>query len=153
MDRIARAPEFGIAVFSFLLNFVWEFLQVPAYAGMAEMPHWEGIKICTLATLGDVGFSLTAFWVAALAVRSRWWFAGDNTACWVLYLAVGIALTIGFEYYYTTISLRWTYSEMMPRLPFLGTGLSPLVQWFVVPPLVIWFTSRQSRPDRPETSP
>jgi Na+/H+-dicarboxylate symporter len=59
-----------------------------------------------------------------------------------LFMAVGIALTVGFEYYYTEISLRWTYSELMPRVPPLGTGLSPLIQWIVIPLLVVSLTRR-----------
>ena len=53
-------PETPVALFSFLLHFVWEFLQVPTYAGMAEMAHWQGIKFCTAATIGDVGFAIQA---------------------------------------------------------------------------------------------
>ena len=48
----ARMPELAVALFSFLLHFVWEMLQVPAFAGMTEMPHWEGIRLCLSATIG-----------------------------------------------------------------------------------------------------
>ena len=27
----------------------------------------------------------------------------------------------------------WTYNSMMPRLPWIGTGLAPLFQWLIVP--------------------
>ena len=37
------------------------------------MAHWEGTKLCLSATIGDVGFALTAFWITALAARSRAW--------------------------------------------------------------------------------
>ena len=37
---LAEAPELSIAFFSFALHFVWEFVQVPTYTGMAEMAHW-----------------------------------------------------------------------------------------------------------------
>lgn len=140
---ISAIPEFGIAVFSFLLHFVWEFLQAPTYAGMAEMNHWEGIKLCTSATFGDVGFALTAFWVTSVASRSRYWLI--RPAAWqrLLFIGIGIGLTVGFEYYYTNISLRWTYSKLMPLVPPFGTGLSPLLQWLFIPPFVLWLTRRQ----------
>ena len=38
---------------------------------------------------------------------------------------------------------RWEYAEAMPRLPLLGTGLAPLLQWLLIPPLVIWLVRRQ----------
>ena len=68
-----EVPELPVAFFSFLLHFVWEFVQVPTYTGMAAMAHWEAIKLCMSATFGDVGFALTAFWIASLAARSRDW--------------------------------------------------------------------------------
>ena len=139
-------PEVTVAFLSFCLHFVWEFVQVPTYAGMADINHWEGIKVCLSATVGDVGFALTAFWLTALAARSRRWIA--DPAGWQLglFVAVGVGLTVGFEYYYTEISLRWTYSELMPRVPPFGTGLSPLVQWLVIPLLVASLTRRIVRP-------
>jgi hypothetical protein len=59
-----------------------------------------------------------------------------------VFVAVGIILTVAFEYYYTNITLRWTYSDLMPLVPPFGTGLSPLLQWLVIPPLVVWLTRR-----------
>ncbi len=61
-NSIATLPEFDIVVFSFLLHFVWEFVQAPTYSGMAEMKHWDGIKLCMSAAFGDVWLALTAFW-------------------------------------------------------------------------------------------
>ncbi len=140
---LLNQPEANIVIFSFLLHFVWEFWQAPTYAGMIELNHWDGIKLCTSATIGDVGFALTAFWAASAVSRSRLWFFVPTALGIVVYLAMGIALTIAFEFYYTNISLRWTYSELMPLVPPFGTGLSPLLQWMTIPLLVLWFTRRQ----------
>lgn len=140
---ILASPEFNIALFSFLLHFVWEFVQAPTYAGMIEMNHWDGIKLCMSATFGDVGFALTAFLLTSLAARSRKWYDTPTAGQYLLYLGVGIALTVGFEHYYTQISLRWTYSELMPLVPPLGTGLSPLLQWLIIPLIALWLTRTQ----------
>ncbi|WP_193175428.1 hypothetical protein [Oricola nitratireducens] len=147
MRGITNQPEFGVVVFSFLLHFVWEYLQAPTYAGMTDLPHWEGVKLCTSATIGDVGFALTAFWIASAAARSRYWIIDPQPLHSLLNLGAGIALTVGFEYYYTQVTMRWSYSDLMPMVPPFGTGLSPLLQWLAIPPLVIWFTRRQL-PDR-----
>ena len=139
---IFAIPEVSVIVFSLMLHFIWEFIQAPTYAGMVEKNHWDGIKLCTSATFGDVGFALTAFWVTSAVARSRSWILSATVGQIFVFLSVGLALTIGFEYYYTNISLRWTYSELMPLVPPFGTGLSPLLQWIVVPSLVIWFGRR-----------
>ncbi|HSM39447.1 MAG TPA: hypothetical protein VK862_01750 [Afifellaceae bacterium] len=71
-------PELNLVVFSFAFHFVWEALQVPTYSGMAEMAHWSATLLCARATVGDVGFALTAFWITALAARSRRWFVNPK---------------------------------------------------------------------------
>jgi hypothetical protein len=58
-------PELYVVLFAFLLNFTWEILQSGFYRGMREMPHGDAVRLCALATLGDVGMTLIAFWVVA----------------------------------------------------------------------------------------
>jgi hypothetical protein len=137
-----EAPELPVALFSFLLHFVWEFVQVPTFVAMAEMEHWAATKLCIAATFGDVGFALSSFWLASLAVGRRDWVLRPSLRPLAVFLAVGVVLTVGFEYYHTQISLRWSYVDAMPLVPPFGTGLSPLAQWLIVPPLVIWLTRR-----------
>jgi hypothetical protein len=31
----------------------------------------------------------------------------------------------------------------MPMVPVLRVGLTPVLQWVIVPPLVVWFVKRQ----------
>lgn len=140
---ILASPEFNIAFFSFLLHFIWEFVQAPTYAGMVEMNHWDGIKLCMSATFGDVGFAVTAFVATSIVARTRHWLHNPTAGQYLLYLGIGFGLTIGFEYYYTQVSLRWTYSELMPLVPPFGTGLSPLLQWLIVPLAALWLTKTQ----------
>jgi len=139
---LLEAPELRVAFSFFPLHFVWEFIQVPTSTGMTEMNHWRGIKLSLWATFGDVGFALTAYWTARLVARSRGWILRPTRVPFMVFVAVGIGLTIGFEFYHTNISLRWTYSDLMPLVPPFGTGLSPLLQWLVLPPLVVWLTGR-----------
>ena len=54
-----------------------------------------------------------------------------------VFLAVGLALTVAAEFYATEVAGRWSYADAMPTLPVLGTGLTPLLQWIVVPLLVV----------------
>ncbi len=43
MKRLLVTPEFNVVLFAFLLNFPWEFLQVPFFAEMPAMVHWDAI--------------------------------------------------------------------------------------------------------------
>jgi hypothetical protein len=115
----------------------------PTYDGMTEMNHWDGIKLCTAATFGDMGFALTAYWITSFLSKSRNWIVEPKASQILMFTAIGIALTIGFEYYYTQVTFCWAYSDLMPLVPPFGTGLSPLLQWVIVPLLVIWFSGLQ----------
>lgn len=143
MARLLRLPELNVALFSFVFHFVWEMLQVPTYAGMEQLDHWTGVKICTQATFGDVGFALAAFWITAGIARSRRWIVTPTLRQVMIFVGVGVALTIGFEIYYTHVTHRWTYSTLMPIVPPFGVGLTPLLQWVIVPLLVIFVVGRQ----------
>ena len=41
LRRILDAPAVNVALFAFLLNYPWEFLQVPLFRDMPTAPHWE----------------------------------------------------------------------------------------------------------------
>ncbi|BAY59393.1 hypothetical protein NIES2135_62700 (plasmid) [Leptolyngbya boryana NIES-2135] len=45
------------------------------------------------------------------------------------FILVGIVIAIIFEALATGALNRWKYGTSMPTLPFLGTGLLPLLQW------------------------
>lgn len=125
---------------------------MPFFRGMADQPHWLGVKACTLATLGDAGIALAAFWVTAIVARDRSWTLRPNSLDISVFLGVGVVLTILFEALATGVIERWAYSDAMPRLPVIGIGLMPLLQWLVIPPLVLWFVRRQIAPEYGEQS-
>lgn len=131
-------------LFSFLLHFVWEMLQSPLYDSLRNLPHAEAVQVCALATLGDVGIALVAYVGAALVQRAHLWILDPRIATWVIYLIIGLAITVLFEYLATGTLQRWTYSDQMSRLPVLGTGVSPLLQWLVVPSIVLWLTRQHA---------
>ena len=62
-----------------------------------------------------------------------------------IFVAVGVAITTLIEW----LALRglwlggWEYSSLMPVIPGIGVGLSPLAQWLVLPLLTAWFVRRQ----------
>lgn len=50
--------------------------------------------------------------------------------------------TIYSEYLNTVVGQSWSYTETIPRLPWLGTGLSPLAQWLIVPVVALVWAGR-----------
>ena len=134
-------------LFSVLLNLPWEFIQVPLFEHMADAVHWDATKACLRAALGDGLMSVAAYLVAAGLVRDRSWVLDASRSALVVFLALPIVATIAIER--LAISGLWMegwgYSALMPMVPLLGVGLSPLLQWSVLPLGVLWLVRRQIR--------
>lgn len=148
MNRLAALtwlPEFNVVVFALLLNFPWEILQAPLFDGMANAQHRQAIGTCSLAAVGDAIITLAAYWIVSACAVDRRWIVAPRAAQIALFLAAGAAVTVGIE----RLVLEglwiqeWRYATSMPVLPGVGVGLSPVLQWLLLPPLVIWFARRQ----------
>jgi hypothetical protein len=142
---VVDLPELNIGIFAFLLSFPWEMLQSPFFQGMTTARHGEAVRICTLATLGDVGLMLVNFWIVAWVGGGRRWPLEPTVARMAGFTGLGLAATILFEILATQVWHRWHYSSLMPTIPMLEVGLIPLLMWGVLPPLILWFVRRQLR--------
>ena len=145
VSAVTDTPEFNLAVFALLLNFAWEILQAPLYAGMADMPHGQVTKTCLQATGGDAVIMLLAYGVVAVAARSRRWIVAATGWHVVWFVAIGVSITAAIEWLATRgyWIANWSYLPTMPLVPGVGIGLAPLLQWVVLPLLTVWFVRRQ----------
>lgn len=132
-----------LAGFALLTNWPWEFLQVPLYAGMATAPHWEATLLCTLATIGDAFIMCLAFLVVSLATRSRTWLQHGDRRTQAAFVAAAFLISMTFEVVNIYVLARWSYAPAMPQA--VGLGLSPVVQWLLLPPLTLWLVGRHLR--------
>ena len=53
-------------------------------------------------------------------------------------MLIATAYTIYSEWLNVFMRKSWSYSELMPTIPPLETGLSPLLQWIILPAVTIW---------------
>jgi len=136
-------PETNVALFAFLLNLPWEMWQISLFEGVASLAHRDGVIMCTRAALGDAVIALLAFWLVAATARTRDWIRRPSRVTLGAFVALGLIATLALEYWATQVGGRWQYAAGMPRLPLLGTGLAPLLQWLSIPPLVVWLVRRQ----------
>jgi hypothetical protein len=65
----------------------------------------------------------------------------------VLTALAGAAYTVFSEWSNTSILGSWAYSGLMPTLKMAGIyiGLSPLLQWLVLPPLALYLGGKSRR--------
>lgn len=133
-----NAPEINISIFGFLLNFVWEIWQLPLFQSMNELTHFQVTLHCTRAALGDVVILLVAFWVIALTAKSRNWITHPKTIQVAGFIAVGVIITVIVETIAIDVLNRWQYTIAMPILPLLNIGITPILQWLVIPPIIVF---------------
>lgn len=141
--RVIDAPETNVAVFAFLLNVPWEFLQMPLFASDPSSAKWEHLRSCTLASLGDAVIAVVSFWGVAATGRTRRWILQPTWRRVALFVAIGVEITVVMEWLATGVLARWAYADDMPVIPGLETGLLPVLQWITLPPLIVWFVRRQ----------
>jgi hypothetical protein len=70
---------------------------------------------------------------AAAALARRDWPLRNYGRVALLTILFGIAYTVFSEWLNVSVRGSWAYAADMPVVPWLGTGLSPILQWIVVP--------------------
>lgn len=129
-----RRFEIPLVLWGFVLNLAWEFAQSPLYADHVEgWPYLAWTRFH--CTLGDVLILLGAFWATAAAYRSWSWPVSRGNGAAGMFLVAGLLYTSWSEWFNTSVRESWSYAPAMPTV--LGVGLSPLLQWLVLPTLLI----------------
>ena len=109
--------------------------QMFAYKLKPEDSRIEVLVFCTLASVVD---ALVTIGIYKLLAR----FLSTNQAIFYLFAAApGALCAVFFERFAFRFGL-WTYSELMPVVPILETGLLPFMQLTLLVPLAIWLTKR-----------
>lgn len=134
-------PWVTLALFGASLNVVWEMLAMSFYDTRTTSGTGGGIAMCLMATLGDVGIALVSYAVAAMMSTRRWIFR-PTVLPFVIYLAVGLVMTTAFEYINVHTLHRWSYAPRMWTVA--GIAVLPLLQWLVLPPVVLRLARRYS---------
>ncbi len=124
-----------------LLSLAWELAQLPLYT-LWESTLPEIAFAVAHCTGGDVQIGLSALFAALLLTRAgalpQW--------RWPRVIAVAVTAGTGYtvysEWLNTAVRKSWAYSELMPVVPHLEVGLSPLAQWIVVPVASLWIARR-----------
>ncbi len=81
-----------------------------------------------------------SFWFVSLTSRNRRWFLGLNKVNFIGFIMVGVAYTVFSEWANIQIFKSWSYNESMPMIPWTEVGLTPVLQWIVIPSAVILLT-------------
>jgi hypothetical protein len=145
--QVWRAIAFGYLPWLAALNLTWEVAHLPLYTLWKEAePAYIAFSVAH-CTLGDVLIGAAALLTALITGREgalaewRWRRIAVITAF------LGVGYTIFSEWMNLTILRSWTYAESMPKLELAGIeiGVTPLLQWLVVPPLALYLARKTPR--------
>ena len=130
-------------VISAMMHLVWEFAHMPLYGvwktGSSGEIAYNGLH----CTIGDVMIAAASLLTAILVTGRGRWPAERWSVVTVSAVVLSIGYTVFSEWHNVFVSKAWAYSELMPLVPGTGIGLSPFLQWLVIPTLGLWLTGRR----------
>ena len=129
-------------VASLLGHAIWEVVQLPLFTLWHDEPPRQ-VVIATLHCLaGDLAIASTVLVAALIFAGQQNWPSRDAGRVAALVLLLGIAYTGWSEYSNAIVKRTWSYTPAMPLVPWLGIGITPLLQWLIVPSLALLAASR-----------
>jgi hypothetical protein len=81
--------------------------------------------------------TLVSFWLVSVANRNRRWFLDLKGVNFIGFIMIGVIATVISERVNVYLFKSWSYSALMPLVPWLKVGLTPSLQWMILPPVVI----------------
>lgn len=123
-----------------LLNLAWEAAHMPLYDLWSTGTLGQIVFYGLHCTVGDVLIALSALMIALMLFGTAAWPADRYGRVAAVATALGFAYTAGSEWYNVRIADGWSYADAMPLV--FGIGLTPLLQWLIVPPAVFWWARR-----------
>ncbi len=126
-----------MTVISFILNEAWELLQMPLYEqSIYKIGH---IAFCTLGALADTIMVLLLYILFAFVYKNPFWIEQKNWGKICIVMLAGAVGAVFSEKRHLLIG-SWSYNQSMPIIPFMNVGLSPVLQ-FLLLPIIIYFLS------------
>lgn len=123
---------------SLVAHLGWEILQLPLYTLWSTGTLRQQAFAVVHCTLGDAMIAgLSLLLGLAIFARATWPRAGVARV-FMASLAFGVGYTFYSEWLNVSVRGSWAYSDLMPLVPVIGTGIAPLLQWAVVPTLALW---------------
>ena len=128
---------FTITVLAFLLNFIWELIQIPFYKGSSY--SIEHIAFCALASLADAIMVLLLYFGFASIFRNPFWIKHSKWQRIVIVILVGGAGATAIEFWHLS-SANWAYANTMTLIPVIKVGISAVLQFMILPVLVYFLS-------------
>lgn len=119
-----------VFVIAFILNLYWELAQLNLYKNAVyDISH---ISFCSLGSIADAIMVTLIYLLFSMILKNEKWIENVHLyqiSIMVILGAVGAVLS---EKRHLSIG-TWEYSNLMPLIPILNVGLSPVLQFILLP--------------------
>jgi hypothetical protein len=124
-------------------HLIWEILQLPLYTIWSEGTLGEQVFAVVHCTGGDVMIAGMSLLLSVIFMGADW--PEDRQT----YFRVAVAAVVMGVVYTTysewtnTAKGSWAYAREMPIVPWLKVGLTPMLQWLLIPPALLYLLRRR----------
>lgn len=116
-----------------LASLIWEFAHLPLYTIWLTGTPRQLAFAALHCSGGDVLIGLSTLMGALVLLGPIRWPSEGRSAVLVTTVLLGFGYTIFSEWLNVEVRQAWSYQPQMPVIPIFNTGLSPLLQWLVIP--------------------
>jgi|GEM_PF-504097 len=136
-----KAIRFYVLI-SFFLHTFWEIGHLPLYSLWLEDSLVVKTTYVFHCIVGDAVIAFTSLFIALIFSKNRKWPAKRFATTSAFTLVLGLVYLFFSEWLNVEIRQSWAYTDKMPTVPPLGTGLSPLLQWIIIPTIALMATKK-----------
>lgn len=121
------------AILGFLLNLAWELLQMPLYNSTSfSINH---VTFCALGSVADAIMVLLIYLGLALIFKQPLWVYPLLWQRILIVILIGGVGAVLSEMRHLSVG-NWAYSGLMPLIPVVQVGLSPVLQFMTLPSII-----------------
>lgn len=122
-------------------SLVWEFAHMPLYTLWETGSPGEIVFAALHCTGGDILIATSALMAALLLLGSSQWPVVGYRRVGLAAILIGLGYTVFSEWLNIEVREAWAYRDLMPIIPVIDAGLSPIAQWIVLPILGFWWAA------------
>lgn len=123
-------------------HLVWEVGQLPFYSIWSEGTLGERVFAIVHCTGGDVVIACMSLVLPIIFAKAGW---PEDRQTYLRVAVAAVALGVFYTAYSewtNTAKGTWAYAREMPLVPWLKIGLTPMLQWLLIPPALLYIMRR-----------
>ncbi|GFE69112.1 hypothetical protein [Chroococcus sp. FPU101] len=140
LKHLLAAPETNLFIFAFLIHFVYEVWQSPYFEFYGMPTLADKINYITHCTIGDGVITVLSSGIISFWQRNRYWMITPTARLIVIFTSIGWIYTFISEIYRVRVAQLYGVSVLV--VPFVQISWLPLLQWLILPPMVLMMTRR-----------